>query len=70
MNEWITDHAPEVGQKCLVTVRMASFNRDLQNYVQISTYRKNGFVTAGAGRVLAWMPLPDVYEGKTYCKFD
>lgn len=64
--EWITNRRPEIGQKCIVTVRMMDFNGQMKNFLSTSTYRKNGFVTVqAAGRVIAWMPAPSVYENET-----
>ena len=64
--KWITDYYPEIGQKCIVTIRMRNFNNQLQNFIKIATYRRNGFVTVNAsGRVIAWMPAPEVYENES-----
>ena len=64
--EWITDYYPEIGQKCIVTIRMRNFNNQLQNFITVSTYRRRGFVTANAsGRVIAWMPAPEIYENES-----
>ena len=64
--EWITDRYPEIGQKCIVTIRMRNFNNQLVNLLTTATYRRNGFVTVNAcGRVLAWIPAPEPYENES-----
>ena len=64
--EWITDHYPEIGTKCIVTIRMRNFNNQQVNLLTTATYRRNGFVTVTAsGRVIAWMPAPEAYENET-----
>ena len=64
--EWITDRYPEIGQKCIVTIRMRNFNNQLVNLITTATYRRNGFVTVNASsRVLAWMPAPEPYENES-----
>ena len=49
--EWITDRYPEIGQKCIVTIRMRNFNNQQVNLLTTATFRRNGFVTVNACRI-------------------